>query len=87
MLAMKERDTETIDYDTMQQLKALRRAIRIAGSTRALAKQIGTSRQAVDYWLVARRRPVPSRYVLAIEAATGVSRYDLRPDIYPYPAP
>lgn len=26
---------------------------------------------------------VPAEYVLKIEAATGVSRHDLRPDIYP----
>ena len=30
---------------------------------------------------------VPAEYVLRIEAATGVSRHDLRPDIYPREVP
>lgn len=28
------------------------------------------------------RRPIPARHVLAIEAATGVSRHVLRPDVF-----
>ena len=35
---------------------------------------------AVSYWKV---RGVPAHQVLLIEAATGVSRRDLRPDLYP----
>ena len=30
-----------------------------------------------------RARRASAEYVLAIEAATGVSRHDLRPDLYP----
>jgi DNA-binding transcriptional regulator YdaS (Cro superfamily) len=33
--------------------------------------------------LVNKGRRLPAEHVLAVEAATGVSRHDLRPDIYP----
>lgn len=60
------------------------RAIKAAGGLGALAKTIGVSPQAVDKW---RRKGVPAERVLAIEAATGVSRHDLRPDVYPRAEP
>lgn len=56
---------------------ALKKAIAIAGSSTALARQLGISRQAVEQW-----RDPPAKQVLRIEHLTGVSRYDLRPDIY-----
>lgn len=46
------------------------------------AEAIGTSQQLVSYW-VRKERPLPAEYVLATEKATGISRHDLRPDIYP----
>lgn len=46
-----------------------------------LASRLGISYQAVQRWFV--RGRVPAERVLAIEAATGVSRHELRPDIYP----
>lgn len=58
----------------------LDRAIVEAGSGVALASVIGVTPMAVSHWRV---RGVPAHQVLAIESATGVSRYDLRPDIYP----
>jgi hypothetical protein len=55
------------------------------GITKAqLAKEIGVSPQRVQYWFNKNR--IPAEYVLAVEAATGVSRYELRPDIYPQEA-
>jgi len=48
---------------------------------RPLASRLGVSYQAVQRWFV--RGRVPAERVLAIEAATGVSRHELRPDIYP----
>jgi DNA-binding transcriptional regulator YdaS (Cro superfamily) len=39
------------------------------------------SAQAVGLWVKSKK--VPADRVLAIEAASGVSRHDLRPDIYP----
>ena len=61
---------------------ALQRAIDAAGGTQAaLASQVQYTQQAVSEWVAAGR---VSRFaVLAVEAATGVSRHDLRPDLYP----
>lgn len=66
------------------ELDALQRAVDKAGSQAKLAVLLGGPiKQAhVSYWLRAQRR-APAEYVLAIEAATGVSRHDLRPDLYP----
>lgn len=33
--------------------------------------------------MLAEGRPLAPEHVLTVEAATGVSRHDLRPDIYP----
>jgi len=60
-----------------QIMSALQKAISIAGNSSKLGKKVGVSRQAVEQWKV-----VPPERVLAVERATGVSRYDLRPDIY-----
>ena len=60
----------------------LKRALEIAGSQSKLAAAIGTSQQLVSYWL-ANGKPLPAEFVLAAEAKLGVSRHDLRPDIYP----
>lgn len=35
--------------------------------------------------LVTNRSPLPERFVLKVEAGTGVPRHRLRPDIYPEP--
>lgn len=61
---------------------ALERAVDLAGSQSKFAAAIGTSQQLVSYWL-ANSKPLPAEFVLATEAALGVSRHDLRPDIYP----
>lgn len=60
---------------------ALRRAVARAGSQTALARLLGVTQQAVSQWLV-QGRP-PASHVLPIERATGVSRHELRPDLYP----
>jgi DNA-binding transcriptional regulator YdaS (Cro superfamily) len=63
--------------------EALARAIAIAGSQTALAVAIGTRQGQVGYWLNDAKKGVPGERALAIEEATGVSRHDLRPDLYP----
>lgn len=66
---------------------ALQRACDAVGGQKSLAGRIGTTQSKVWYWLARSRRGVPGEFVLAIEAASGVSRHDLRPDIYPQPSP
>ena len=58
--------------------QALDKAIKKVGTRYALAKGINLSPQAVLKWT-----RVPPARVLAVEKLTGVSRHDLRPDIYP----
>lgn len=61
--------------------KALKEAIKAAGSQTKLAAAIGKTQGHVSNWL--RRNYVPPEMVLPIEGATGISRHDLRPDLYP----
>lgn len=56
-------------------------AIREAGSQSKLARAIGRTPQLVSHWQRKIGR-VPAEYVPAVEAATGVSRHILRPDLY-----
>lgn len=49
-----------------------------AGGAGKLARALGISAPAVAQW-----RRVPAARVLAVEAASGVSRHALRPDLYP----
>ena len=62
--------------------KAFRRAVALAGSQSAFARAIGELQQNVSNWL-RWRWPLPLRLVEKTEELTGVSRHDLRPDIYP----
>lgn len=62
-------------------MSAIEKAVEAAGGQQALAAAVGVKYQAVQKWLRAER--VPAERVLSIEEATGVSRHDLRPDIYP----
>lgn len=45
-----------------------------------IARGLGISRGAVAKW-----KRVPADRVLAVERLTGLSRHDLRPDLYPRP--
>ena len=62
---------------------ALQQACEAAGGQKSLAARIGVTQSMVWYWLSRSRRGVPGEFVLPIEAATGVSRHALRPDLYP----
>lgn len=48
---------------------------------RKLAAILGVRYQSIQDWLSANK--IPAERVLAIEKATGISRHELRPDIYP----
>jgi DNA-binding transcriptional regulator YdaS (Cro superfamily) len=64
-------------------MSAIKRAIKILGSQTALAEELGVTPQAVQQWEASGK--VPVKRVIEIEKATNgkVSRYKLRPDIYP----
>jgi DNA-binding transcriptional regulator YdaS (Cro superfamily) len=67
----------------MEQPSPLERAVSAAGSQAALAAKIGTTQQNISRMLRSAEHKVAAEYVLPIERATGVSRHDLRPDLYP----
>lgn len=60
----------------------VQQAIDAAGGTAALAMRLGIQAPSIYSW-----RRVPAVRVLAVEAITGISRHDLRPDIYPREPP
>lgn len=62
-------------------LQALERAVELAGGQSALARAIGKSQSHIWHWLKVAKR-VPAEAAVAIEKATGVSRKELRPDLY-----
>lgn len=62
--------------------ESLQAAVARAGSQSALARICSVSQTAVWKWLQSSKR-LPAEYCLAVEAATGVSKHLLRPDIYP----
>jgi TorA maturation chaperone TorD len=57
--------------------QGLEQAVRAAGGVSELARQIGISQPSVSNWT-----RVPAERVLNVEAATGVDRKILRPDLY-----
>ena len=61
---------------------ALERAVRKSGGQSAFARLHGVSQPTVWAWLK-QGKPLPAELVLKTEAATGISRHDLRPDLYP----
>lgn len=62
-------------------MKSVQKAIDAAGGVAQLAKLCKVSYQAVQKWQAAGKLPVER--VLEVERLTDVSRYELRPDIYP----
>jgi DNA-binding transcriptional regulator YdaS (Cro superfamily) len=60
---------------------AVDRAIEALGGLPKLAKACGVTYQAVQKWQ--RTRRVPAERVLTVERVSGVSRGELRPDLYP----
>lgn len=60
---------------------ALREAVKIVGSQSAMGRLLGVSQAAVWRW-IQHAKPVPPEHVLAVEAATGIAKEELRPDLY-----
>lgn len=57
--------------------QGLDQAIRAAGSVSELARRLGISQPSVSNW-----DKIPAERVLSVEAATGVARSVLRPDLF-----
>lgn len=55
----------------------LTRAIEMSGGVRALARRLGVSQPAISMW-----KRIPVDRVAEVESITGISRADLRPDIF-----
>lgn len=62
--------------------EALKAAIARAGSQAAMGRLLSVSQPTVWKWLQSTKR-LPAEHCLTVEAATGVSKHLLRPDIYP----
>jgi DNA-binding transcriptional regulator YdaS (Cro superfamily) len=68
------------------QAEAFRKAVELAGGQERFAELIGYTQSTVSRRLRA-GMPLWAESVLQVEAATGVSRHELRPDIYPLDPP
>jgi DNA-binding transcriptional regulator YdaS (Cro superfamily) len=67
---------------TITRYEALCLAVSKAGTQEEFAEKIGVCQATVSNW-VNRSKQLPAEYVLLTERLYGVSRHDLRPDIYP----
>lgn len=63
-------------------VEAFRRAVDILNGQSATARVAGCTPGNINQ-LLSKNSVLPAEYVLPVEAASGVSRHDLRPDIYP----
>jgi len=59
-----------------------RDVVKHLGSQAALAELVGVTQQSVSGWCV-KGQPIPVKHARTVEAATGIPKEDLRPDIYP----
>ncbi|MDP7636753.1 MAG: YdaS family helix-turn-helix protein [Phycisphaerae bacterium] len=63
---------------------ALIAAVAEAGSQAELARRIGVRPSAVWNWLHrASSKGIPPQHAVDVERATGIPRYEIRPDIFP----
>lgn len=67
---------------TSTRLEALNAAVAKAGSQSQIARDLEVHQPMVWRWLN-QSKQLPAEYVLQVEELYGVSRHDLRPDIYP----
>jgi DNA-binding transcriptional regulator YdaS (Cro superfamily) len=57
--------------------KAVDEAVRREGSLKIVARRLEITTQAISQW-----ERVPSHHVLALEEMSGISRHELRPDVF-----
>ena len=72
--------------DTMTPAEALSNAVDLAGGQSAMARHLTTDdrpiRQGHVWAWLNRDGRLPPEFCLAVESLTGVSRHDLRPDVF-----
>lgn len=61
-------------------MDALTNAIAAAGGVARLAQNLGIAQNVVSNWKA--RGQAPASRCVAIEEATGISRHELRPDVF-----
>lgn len=66
-------------------MEPIERAIKAAGGVSALASDLDVKPPTVSQWRHG-QRPVPPRLALSIEAEFGISRHELRPDVFGPPS-
>lgn len=64
------------------EFRALKRVLSAFGTQAECAAALGVTQPSVSRWVNSTRR-MPAELVLTAERLTGVSRHELRPDIYP----
>lgn len=64
----------------------LEKAIEIAGTQVKLACATGYSQNLISLIQLGKRK-ISAELAVAIENATGITRYELRPDLFPQPHP
>lgn len=60
-------------------LTPIHKALRIVGMS-AMAKELGITRAAVYSWK--KKNRIPAHHILKVEELSGVTRYELSPQIY-----
>lgn len=63
--------------------EALKRAVKAVGGATALTKLLNDAGFQITKSAISQWERCPVERVLAVETLTGVSRHELRPDIYP----
>lgn len=67
--------------DRITPAEAVKKAVTILGSQGALARLCGVAQPSVFKW-IRKGKVLPAEHVLKVEAATGIPKEDLRPDLY-----
>ncbi|MGV8833268.1 MAG: YdaS family helix-turn-helix protein [Devosia sp.] len=60
----------------IEAVRGMLRALDQVGGADAMAQLLGKTMHRVTHW-----REIPLRHVFAVEAATGIPHYELRPDV------
>lgn len=68
--------------ETLTRYEALLLCLTRAKTQDQMAADLGVSQPTISNW-VCRSKRMPAEHVLTAERIYGVSRHDLRPDIYP----